>query len=265
MNEKKHILVVDDDKRIRKLIQKYLRKNNYLVSTASNASEALSYTALIDFDLFILDVMMPGEDGLSLTKKLLNKYFTPIILLTARKETSDRIIGLETGADDYISKPFEPRELILRIESIFKRIKNFDEKKSIKDISIGILKFDCKRQELWNGDYLIVAGDFSDNKKCVNIFKFNSTTTPESFEHQKQIFQIGNHTSGRFGRANYINNNYALVSNEYNAASSQTGTYPGEYYIYKREGTDWIYQDTIAYDSDAGRSYFSRSLLIEAS
>ena len=155
MNEKKHILVVDDDKRIRKLIQKYLRKNNYLVSTASNASEALSYTALIDFDLFILDVMMPGEDGLSLTKKLLNKYFTPIILLTARKETSDRIIGLETGADDYISKPFEPRELILRIESIFKRIKNFDEKKSIKDISIGILKFDSKRQELWNGDYLI--------------------------------------------------------------------------------------------------------------
>ena len=155
MNEKKHILVVDDDKRIRKLIQKYLRKNNYLVSTASNASEALSYTALIDFDLFILDVMMPGEDGLSLTKKLLNKNLTPIILLTARKETSDRIIGLETGADDYISKPFEPRELILRIESILKRIKKFGEKKSNKDISIGILKFDSKRQELWNGDYLI--------------------------------------------------------------------------------------------------------------
>ena len=155
MNEKKHILVVDDDKSIRKLIQKYLRKNNYLVSTASNASEALSYSAFIDFDLFILDVMMPGEDGLSLTKKLLNKYFTPIILLTARKETSDRIIGLETGADDYISKPFEPRELILRIESILKRIKKFGEKKSNKDISIGILKFDSKRQELWNGDSLI--------------------------------------------------------------------------------------------------------------
>ena len=155
MNEKKHILVVDDDKRIRKLIQKYLRKNNYLISTASNASEALMYTELIDFDLFILDVMMPGEDGISLTKKLLNKYFTPIILLTARNETSDRIIGLEAGADDYISKPFEPRELTLRIESIFKRIKNFDEKKSIKDISIGIFKFDSKRQELWNGDSLI--------------------------------------------------------------------------------------------------------------
>ena len=155
MHEKKHILVVDDDKRIRGLIQKYLRKNNYLISTASNASEALRYTELIDFDLFILDVMMPGEDGISLTKKLLNKYSTPIILLTARNETSDRIIGLEAGADDYISKPFEPRELTLRIESIFKRIKNFDEKKSIKDISIGILKFDSKRQELWNGDILI--------------------------------------------------------------------------------------------------------------
>ena len=155
MNEKKHILVVDDDLKIRKLLQKYLRNNNYLVSTASNASEALNYTTLINFDLFILDVMMPGEDGLSLTKKLLNKFYTPIILLTARNETSDRIIGLETGADDYVSKPFEPRELILRIESIFKRIKTFDEKKSKKNVSIGILKFDSKRQELLNGDKLI--------------------------------------------------------------------------------------------------------------
>ena len=155
MNEKKHILVVDDDLKIRKLLQKYLRNNNYLVSTASNASEALNYTTLINFDLFILDVMMPSEDGLSLTKKLLNKFYTPIILLTARNETSDRIIGLETGADDYVSKPFEPRELILRIESIFKRIKTFDEKKSKKNVSIGILKFDSKRQELLNGDKLI--------------------------------------------------------------------------------------------------------------
>ena len=155
MNEKKHILVVDDDQRIRKLLQKYLRKNNFLVSTASNASEASRYTNLIDFDLFILDVMMPGEDGLSLTKKILSRFYTPIILLTAKNETSDRILGLETGADDYVSKPFEPRELILRINSIFKRIKTIDEKKSKKDISIGILKFDNKRQELWNGDYLI--------------------------------------------------------------------------------------------------------------
>ena len=111
MYEKKHILVVDDDIRIRKLIQKYLRKNDYLVSTASNAHEAIKFANIIDFDLLIIDVMMPGEDGLSLTKKLLESYYTPIIILTARKETSDRIIGLETGADDYISKPFEPREL----------------------------------------------------------------------------------------------------------------------------------------------------------
>ena len=83
MNEKKHILVVDDDQRIRKLLQKYLRKNNFLVSTASNASEASRYTNLIDFDLFILDVMMPGDDGLSLTKKILSRFYTPIILLTA--------------------------------------------------------------------------------------------------------------------------------------------------------------------------------------
>tara|TARA_A100001011_G_C14248111_1_gene816541 strand:+ start:866 stop:1606 length:741 start_codon:yes stop_codon:yes gene_type:complete len=155
MNEKKHILVVDDDKRIRKLIQKYLRNHNYLVSTASNASEALKYVKLIDFDLFILDVMMPGEDGLSLTKKLLDTFYKPIIILTARKEISDRIQGLETGADDYVSKPFEPRELILRIESIFKRINKFEDKNSKENFSLGILKFDTKRQELWSEDNLI--------------------------------------------------------------------------------------------------------------
>ena len=155
MFEKKHILVVDDDIRIRKLIQKYLRKNDYLVSTASNAHEAVKFANIIDFDLFIIDVMMPGEDGLSLTKKLLENYYTPIIILTARKETSDRIIGLETGADDYISKPFEPRELILRMKSIFKRIKKFEEQKSKEDIRIGILKFDIRRQELYKGNNII--------------------------------------------------------------------------------------------------------------
>lgn len=155
MYEKKHILVVDDDIRIRKLIQKYLRKNDYLVSTASNAHEAVKFANIIDFDLFIIDVMMPGEDGLSLTKKLLENYYTPIIILTARKETSDRIIGLETGADDYISKPFEPRELILRMKSIFKRIKKFEEQKSKEDIRIGIFKFDIRRQELYKGNNII--------------------------------------------------------------------------------------------------------------
>ena len=155
MYEKKHILVVDDDIRIRKLIQKYLRKNDYLVSTASSANEAVQFANTIEFDLFIIDVMMPGEDGLSLTKKLLENYYTPIIILTARKETSDRIIGLETGADDYISKPFEPRELILRMKSIFKRIKKFEEQKSKEDIRIGILKFDIRRQELYKGNNII--------------------------------------------------------------------------------------------------------------
>ena len=155
MYEKKHILVVDDDIRIRKLIQKYLRKNDYLVSTASNAHEAIKFATIIDFDLLIIDVMMPGEDGLSLTKKLLENYYKPIIILTARKETSDRIIGLETGADDYISKPFEPRELILRMKSIFKRIKKFEEQKSKEDIRIGILKFDTRRQELFKGNDII--------------------------------------------------------------------------------------------------------------
>ena len=136
------ILLVDDESDILEIISYTLKSDGYLVYTAENGVKAIELAKKVKPDLIILDVMMPGEDGLSLTKKLLNKYLTPIILLTARKETSDRIIGLETGADDYISKPFEPRELILRIESIFKRIKKFGEKKSIKDISIGILKFD---------------------------------------------------------------------------------------------------------------------------
>ena len=122
MYEKKHILVVDDDIRIRKLIQKYLRKNDYF-NRLQVAHEAIKFANIIDFDLLIIDVMMPGEDGLSLTKKLLESYYTPIIILTARKETSDRIIGLETGADDYISKPFEPRELILRMKAYLKELK----------------------------------------------------------------------------------------------------------------------------------------------
>ena len=123
MNEKKHILVVDDDKRIRKLIQKYLRKNNYLVSTASNASEALSYTALIDFDLFILDVMMPVVDGLSVCRALRrNGDKTPVLILTAKHEVADRVAGLDAGADDYLVKPFSLDELLARIRALLRRL-----------------------------------------------------------------------------------------------------------------------------------------------
>ena len=156
MNNKKHILVVDDDERIRKLLQRFLRENNYIVSATSNAKDATKLTQIIKFDLLIVDVMMPDTDGLKLTRNLLKEISTPIILLTARNEISDRIVGLETGADDYISKPFEPRELLLRIEKILKRIQHQLIGAQIpKIIKIGNLRYDNYRNELWRDDNIL--------------------------------------------------------------------------------------------------------------
>ena len=156
MNNKKHILVVDDDERIRKLLQRFLRENNYIVSATSNAKDATKLTQIIKFDLLIVDVMMPDTDGLKLTRNLLKEISTPIILLTARNEISDRIVGLETGADDYISKPFEPRELLLRIEKILKRIQHqLIDSQIPKIIKIGNLRYDNYRNELWRDDNIL--------------------------------------------------------------------------------------------------------------
>ena len=117
-----HILVVDDDDRIRELVKEYLMENNFLVTTASNAIEARKKIEIIKFDILILDIMMPGESGLSLTKDIKKKNATPIILLTAKGEAQNRIEGLELGADDYLGKPFEPKELLLRIKNILNKI-----------------------------------------------------------------------------------------------------------------------------------------------
>ena len=156
MNNKKHILVVDDDERIRKLLQRFLRENNYIVSATSNAKDATKLTQIIQFDLLIVDVMMPDTDGLILTRNLLKEISTPIILLTARNEISDRIMGLETGADDYISKPFEPKELVLRIEKILKRIQHQLIGTQVpKIIKIGDLRYDNYRNELWRDDNIL--------------------------------------------------------------------------------------------------------------
>ena len=116
-----HLLVVDDDDRIRSLLKDYLGNNGYRVSTAANAARARSLMLSLDFDLLILDVMMPGEDGFSLTKGVREKSRVPILLLTARGESNDRIEGLTAGADDYLAKPFEPEELLLRIDAILRR------------------------------------------------------------------------------------------------------------------------------------------------
>jgi len=117
-----HILVVDDDDRIRELVKQYLEKNNFLVTTATDALDAKKKIDIIKFDILIFDIMMPGESGLSLTKEIKKINSTPIILLTAKGEAQDRIKGLELGADDYLGKPFEPKELLLRIKNILYKI-----------------------------------------------------------------------------------------------------------------------------------------------
>ena len=116
-----HILVVDDDDRIRELVKQYLEEKNFLVTTAKDALDAKKKLEILKFDILILDIMMPGESGLSLTKEIKKNNSTPIVLLTAKGEIEDRIEGLELGADDYLGKPFEPKELLLRINNILNK------------------------------------------------------------------------------------------------------------------------------------------------
>ena len=137
-NYKAHILVVDDDDGIRNLVKQYLNQNNYLVSTAENADDASRKVKIIKFDLVILDIMMPGKNGLEFTLEYRKKIDTPIILLTAKGEASHRVEGLESGADDYLPKPFEPKELILRINNILNKTIKIDEKKIVKFKNVKI-------------------------------------------------------------------------------------------------------------------------------
>ena len=137
-----HILVVDDDDGIRSLVKQYLNENNFLVTTASNAENATEKISIIKFDLIVLDVMMPGKSGLEFIKENKKKINTPIILLTAKGETNDRVEGLEIGADDYLPKPFEPKELTLRIHNILNKTKTNNQKRVIQfnDIKIDLNK-----------------------------------------------------------------------------------------------------------------------------
>ena len=120
-NNRKHILVVDDDDRIRNLLKDYLNNNNFLTSSAKDGNEALEKISVFEFDLIVLDVMMPGKSGFELTKEIKKNNDIPVILLTAKGEVENRIKGLEYGADDYLGKPFEPKELLLRINNIIKK------------------------------------------------------------------------------------------------------------------------------------------------
>ncbi|MFO1237586.1 MAG: response regulator [Alphaproteobacteria bacterium] len=142
----RHILVVDDDTRIRTLLQRFLAANGYRVTTAGDAAEARQHLKNFTFDLIVLDVMMPGEDGLGLTASLRKTSDVPVLLLTARGEAADRIAGLESGADDYLAKPFEPRELLLRIAAIGRRARA--ERAALKEIRLGAFRFDPERGEM---------------------------------------------------------------------------------------------------------------------
>ena len=126
-----HILVVDDDEGIRSLVKKYLNENKYLITTANSAEDAFEKIQIIKFDLIILDIMMPGKNGLEFIQENKKNLSTPIILLTAKGQANERVEGLETGADDYLPKPFEPKELLLRIKNILDKTKKNDLKRVI--------------------------------------------------------------------------------------------------------------------------------------
>ena len=134
----KHILVVDDDDGIRDLVKQYLNEKKFLVTTAKNAEDAYKKVLVIKFDLIVLDIMMPGKSGLEFTKENKDLINTPIILLTAKGEASERIEGLETGADDYLAKPFEPKELVLRINNILDKTKSKNQKRTVEFNNIKI-------------------------------------------------------------------------------------------------------------------------------
>jgi|TARA_B100000242_G_scaffold182001_1_gene130626 two-component system phosphate regulon response regulator OmpR len=156
--DKKHILVVDDDQKIKELISQYLIEQNFIVTTAESSAEAKDRMELFSFDLIVLDIMMPGQDGLDLTREIRSKTDLPIILLTAKGDPSDRIKGLELGADDYVPKPFEPKELLLRIKNILSKIKKLKEVNEV--INFGEAKLYIKKMIIKNKQ---------------NVFKINAS------------------------------------------------------------------------------------------
>jgi two-component system phosphate regulon response regulator OmpR len=158
MDDLRHVLVVDDDRRLRELLHRYLSDNGFLVTSARDAVEARQLQKGIAFDLIVLDVMMPGESGLELARALRQmRNNVPILMLTAMGEPSDRIGGLEAGADDYLPKPFEPRELLLRIRTILKRaMTGMPESEQVPEIRLGPLRFDRERAILVDRDGSVV-------------------------------------------------------------------------------------------------------------
>ena len=184
MSDEPHILVVDDDDRLRELLREYLSENGFRVTTAENAEDARVRLRRLLFDLLVIDVMMPGEDGLTLTASLREMSGVPILLLTAMGEPEDRVEGLERGADDYMTKPFEPRELVLRIETILRRNAMSAPEQVI---SLGKFKFDLGRQELRCDDTVVRLTTIEANLLSALARNQGSTMTRNELIAQCQI------------------------------------------------------------------------------
>ena len=174
---KAHILVVDDDDRIRDLVKQYLIENNYLVTTAISAEDAQKKVEIIKFDLIVLDIMMPGKSGLEFTTDNKHKLYTPIILLTAKGEAEERVQGLEVGADDYLSKPFEPKELVLRIKNILNKTKIKNIKRLVE---FGNVKVDLSKNLIFTD-----KKEYKINKTEKTILEFMINSPGKSFSREE--------------------------------------------------------------------------------
>lgn len=192
-----HLLIVDDDQRIRALLAQFLLRNGFLVSTARDAAHTRRLLAGLEFDLIVLDVMMPGEDGISLARAIRDMMKTPIMLLTAKGETEDRIKGLEAGADDYLAKPFEPRELLLRINAILRRMPEVAETAMTpKVLHLGHIRYDIERGEMWQGDQPVRLT--ATEAQLMRIF---ATTPGHPISRQKLVEDLGRGGAAQGGQA----------------------------------------------------------------
>lgn len=193
-----HLLIVDDDERIRGLLQKFLIRQGFWVTAARDAEHARRVLAGLEFDLIVMDVMMPGEDGISLTRSLRSeKVSTPILLLTAKGETEDRISGLEAGADDYLAKPFEPKELLLRINAILRRVPaDTALNAGPKVLHLGPVRYNVERGEMWRGEELVrlTATESS-------LMKIFSSCVNEPVSRAKLVEDLGRDTGQAQERA----------------------------------------------------------------
>lgn len=190
--EPAHILVVDDDTRLRQLLSRYLSDQGFRVTTAGDAADARRKLGSLAFDLLVLDIMMPGESGLELTKSLRSDSEVPILLLTAMNESDDRIEGFLSGADDYLPKPFEPRELVLRIHSILRRVPSELNDERISTLHFGEFQFDMARSELRRDDSYVRLSDVE-----VKLLQALARQAGEAVSREKLSDELGSGTNLR--------------------------------------------------------------------